>query len=321
MYDEYYQQVTDKCLLELLSVAQACQHNKRTGVVKRHTTGDNSYTAPAFVEYLNRQLNISDIPMQSFDIELSSRSNPAAVPWDDSIKNLIFDLTSVGKRTFSSCVILTEPGYKYMDATIALLNTRYCRPNSIMILAHVDDEDTDIYHIKIVRGTTINTSLMVMREHLVDAILGVCPSNPLILCHDNSVKEYMELISMLPKSIWSIPSTNTRFIALAKDNAVCRYVCPIYSCLGSYETRAVGDGPIKVYNGRVPRDYQGKLNYYLRCVRGSIYPSTRCYDCEILYRTVSSVYRTPNSSPVKSTNVKFSPTFLRFIDAEENKTG
>ena len=60
--------------------------------------------------------------------------------------------------------------------------------------------------------------------------------------------------------------------------------------------------------------YAGKLNFYDRCIRGSVHSSGKCYDCEVLYRAVSRVYRLPlDNSP----SVLSAALLDEFLDSRE----
>lgn len=299
---------TEQVLAELLAICQAC---------RGHGDNPDAYTSPGFSEFLNRALTIADIPMQSYNIEKTSRRDPDSVPWEDSIKNFIFDMTSFNTtKKFDVCILLAEFGYKYTDATLDLLTTRHCKPTSSMISVEVtntdvSDSDSTEFKFTIIREGVIEYTCYVTSKYLVSTLVSwYVPGSTMILCHDSMVNEYTDCISMMPRSDWSVSCTTSNFIECDDPGKQCKHICPTYSCLGSLETRAVGSGNIKVTSHKMPRVHEGKLNYYLRCVRGSKHSSGRCYDCQSLYKVITSIYKTPECSPVKASELKFSPTFL-----------
>lgn len=300
---------TDKVLSDLLSICQAC---------KGHGNNPDSYTSPGFSEYLNRALTIADIPMQSYNIERTSRKDPNTAPWEDSIKNFIFDMVSFNTyKKFKVCMLLVEMDYKYTDTTLKLLANKYCTDSSVLVSVEYDSVQTDdimddiIFKIKIVKNGIVEYTADITPDCLVATLVSwYVPNDTIILCHDNTIQEYKDSISMMPDVTWSISCTTTTFIECESARKECKYICPTYSCLGSLETRAVGSGPIKETCHKIPTAYEGKLNYYLRCVRGSKHSSGRCYDCQSLFKVVTSVYKSPEPSPAKKNLVKFSSQFL-----------
>lgn len=75
--------------------------------------------------YIDRLLNVDYIPMSSYGMESSTRNDLMKVPWEDSVKNFALDVYSFsGSKKFSVCVLLTQPGYKYVDATTELIGHR-----------------------------------------------------------------------------------------------------------------------------------------------------------------------------------------------------
>lgn len=295
----------DAALAELLSICQSC---------KGHEPYDNPYSSPAFIQYLNRPLTIADIPMESYNIERSSRNNPTNVPWEDSIKNFIFDLTSFSnKKRYSTCILLAEAGYKYSKATLSLLNNKHCYSTSAMILVIPLEENAKLFRLTVVSKGIVTYTSSIEAENLVGILLSwYIPNRTAIVCHSNDIQEYIDCISIMSDCTWSIQCTNSKFIKSGSSKK-CKYVCPTYSCQGLHETRAVGEGDITVVEHKVPKEYSGRLNYYLRCIRGSTCASGKCYDCEILFRVIQTVYKTPETSPVSAYDVKFSPTFTACI--------
>lgn len=114
----------------------------------------------------------------------------------------------------------------------------------------------------------------------------------------------------MQNSFWSVSCTTTHFISNREKDKVCTYVCPVYSCQGSFETRAVSAGNITVTQSDKNFTYQGRLNYYQQCVRGSKHSSGRCYDCEVLYKVITQVYTSPLPSPTIPRKINFSRSFL-----------
>lgn len=301
----------EKLAHELLSICTICNG---------HSTSKDSYTSPAFAEFLDRALTTDDIPMQSCNMEDTNpiRQDLQSMPWEDSIKNFIFDMTSVNTRSkFSTCIVLSEYGYKYQDATIDIIGDKYGIEDVTLIDVIPVDQDSDlsidgfyvrIRHKNVDYKSTIDTKTLV--SHLVQWYI---PERTLIYCHDNSVKEYSDLISMMPMSVWSVSCTLTNYIQCENSSKECKYVCATFSCAGSLETRAVGSGPIIFTDHNVPAKYQGQLNYYFRCVRGSRHSSGRCYDCQILYKVITNIYKSPLPTPKSARFPTFSTSFLSSI--------
>lgn len=304
--------VTESTIRDLLGICMRCNN---------HKINKDSYTSPGFAEFLNRSLRISDIPMQSWipDEDRSPRKDLTTIPWEDSLKNFIFDLTSVATRSkFDTCIILTELGYKFTYATINIINEKYSNKRGRIIDVSLSNDDEDIFIIGLTVSGKLEGRWNVDRDCLVSSLqTWYADSNTLIMCHDNNVKEYREVLSMMPKSTWSISCTLSNFIQAKLGNSRCEYICPVYSCAGSLETRAVGNGLVSFTSSNIPGEYEGKLNYYLRCVRGSRHTSGRCYDCQILYKVLTSVYKPPTPSPVTPRVIQFSNSFLDSV--RENK--
>lgn len=305
---------SEKLAHELLSLCTICNG---------HSTSKDSYTSPAFVEFLDRALTTDDIPMQSCNIEDMNpvREDLKSVPWEDSIKNFIFDMTSVNTRSkFDICILLSEFDYKYQEATADIIGSKYGTDAVTIIDVSPVDQDLDLsidgFHIRVRHKktdykSTINTEILVS-----SLIQWYSPGNTLIYCHDNTIKEYRDLLTMMPESVWSVSCTLTNYIKSGSPRSECKYICPTFSCPGSLETRAVGTGNIIFTDSNAPAKYQGQLNYYFRCVRGSRHSSGRCYDCQILYKVVTSIYKSPLGTPVATRFPKFSRLFLSSTNPE-----
>lgn len=302
---------TEETISKLLAVCQSC-----TG----HRTERDSYTSPAFAEYLGRPLTVSDIPMQTYDYtKYTLTKEPGSTPWQDSIKNFILDCTSIQSSfKYTVCILMLECGYrfsdigdKFVEATTDIVRHKYGSKGSIIITAEPEDEDYTSFIVTARQGNVIGFKESVDQDALVSILLGFyIPKRTLIICHDSFIQEYQEAISMMPDSKWSISCTSTTFIRPATKHIDCKYVCPVFSCFGSMETRAVGQGPVIFDSMNKPKSYMGKMNYYARCIRGSRHSSGRCYDCQTLYRTLVSLGASPNASPVPIHSVAFSDSFI-----------
>lgn len=309
---------TEEIISKLLAVCQSC-----TG----HRTERDSYTSPAFAEYLGRPLTVTDIPMQTYDYtKYALTKEPSATPWQDSVKNFILDTTSVQTvEKFKTCILMVEYGYKYSDtqgklleATADLVRCKYGAPRSMIITTEPDDEEYTTFTVTARQGTNIGFVDVVNREHLVNTLISFyIPDLTLLICHDSQSTEYQEVVSMMPDSKWSLSCTPTTFVRSTSRYLACKYVCPVYSCFGSMETRAVGQGSVIFDTSSKSKSYVGKMNYYARCIRGSRHSSGRCYDCQTLYRTLVNLGASPNSSPVPLHSVAFSDSFIQSDDDNE----
>lgn len=315
-----YAAEADSCIADLLDIAAKCTRSKGDNASNK----DELYTAPAFMYNTDKALTLSDIPMQSYSIEKSTRRVSQGTHWNDSIKNLIFDISSVNSsKRFKCCIIFTEPGYKYPAATLEIMNRRYCYSNSLMILVSLDDEKSILFDVTIVIGNQLDTNFRIPREYLVELITSTCtnPTDALVMCHTNSINEYIDAIVMLYGCTWSIQCTSSTFVSLENKREKYKYVCPIYACMGSTETRLVSKGAIALHQGKSSADYRGRLNYYNRCIRGMISTFGKCYECDRLFRSISQVYKTPDVSPIEPYSLQFSPKFLTSIDTKTTEDG
>lgn len=292
---------------ELLEKAQSCSG---------HNSKGTSYASPSYVDYYNRLLTTDDIPIETYGIEANNRKDSVSLPWDDSIKNMILDLSSFsGSEKYSTCIVLSQPGFKYCDALISLLLLKYCKYGSTLVLVSLSDEYQESFSVHITYNSVrsencVDEHMFVYRSDLVASIVSwYCPYRTCILCHDNSISEYVNCIKMMPTSIWSIQCTYSSYISV-KGGGTCKYICPIYGYQWSPETRAIGKGDIIINTLGAPSTYKGKLNYYNRCIRGSMQPTGKCFDCEMLFRSVAFAYDVPIQDSVKKANIRFSDTFL-----------
>lgn len=302
---------TEEVISKLLAVCQSCNG---------HKTERDAYTSPAFAEYLGRPLTVTDIPMQSYDYtKYTLTKDPKATPWQDSIKNFILDSTSVQTVTkFKVCILMVEYGYRISDTGSKLLNAtadvvgyRYGSPRSMVITTEPEDERYSSFLVTAKQGNDVGFEGVIESESLVNILMSFyIPAKTLLICHDSQSTEYQEVVSMMPDSKWSLSCTPTTFIRPTTRYIECKYVCPVYSCFGSMETRAIGRGPVTFDVSSKPKSYIGRMNYYARCIRGSRHSSGRCYDCQILYKTLISLGASPNSSPVALHSVAFSDSFL-----------
>lgn len=307
---------TEETISKLLAICQSC-----TG----HRTEKDSYTSPAFAEYLGRLLTVSDIPMQTFDYtKYALTKEPGATPWQDSIKNFILNSTSVQQlNKYMVCILMMEYGYrfsdigdKFLEATVDVVKHKYGARQSMVITTEPEDEDYSTFTVIARQGNRIGFKDSIDRDALVGILMSFyIPKRTLIMCHDSFSKEYQEAISMMPESRWSLSCTPTVFVRPSNKYTDCRYVCPVFSCFGSMETRAVGYGSVTFNSSNKPMSYTGKMNYYARCIRGSRHSSGRCYDCQTLYKTLVSLGASPNASPVPLHSVVFSDSFLHLDKA------
>lgn len=310
---------TEEIIHKLLAVCVSC-----TG----HKTERDSYTSPAFAEYLGRPLTITDIPMSTYDYNKHTLTKePNATPWQDSIKNFILDTTSVQTaEKFKTCILMVEYGYKYtdtggklLDATADLVKYKYGALRSIIITAEPEDENYNMFSITARQGNNVGFTDVISRELLVSTLMSFyIPSSTLLICHDSQSIDYQRVVSMMPSSKWSLSCTPTTFISPTSRFSTCKYICPVYSCFGSMETRAVGQGPVLFDTSGKSRSYTGKMNYYTRCIRGSRHSSGRCYDCHTLYKTLVNLGASPTASPVPMHSVAFSDSFIHSDEDDDN---
>lgn len=307
---------TEETISKLLAICQSC-----TG----HRIEKDSYTSPAFAEYLGRPLTVSDIPMQTFDYtKYTLTKEPGATPWQDSIKNFILDSTSVQPSSkYMVCILMMEYGYrfsdisdKFLEATADIVWHKYGAKGSMIITAEPEDEQCSVFTVIARQGNKIGFKDSIDKDALVCILMSFyIPRQTLIFCHDSFTKEYQEAISMMPESRWSLSCTPTVFIRPSTRYTDCKYVCTVFSCFGSMETRAVGYGPAVFGSSNKPKSYTGKMNYYTRCIRGSRHSSGRCYDCQTLYKTLISLGASPSASPVSLHSVAFSDSFLHMDES------
>lgn len=301
---------TDSSFNELMQVCTACNN---------HRLSQDSYTAPGFMEFLDSPLNIDDIPMQSHSIDTETEMvrNPKNIPWENSIKNFVLDLLSIqNNKIFSTCIILFEFGYAYTETTITFIAKRCANNNTVILYVVPLDDSNETFNITIVRNAKMEYCTITDREYLVSNLtIWYLPNDTMIFCHDTSIDGYREAISMMPESTWSVSCSLTNFVNTTKSNTLCTYICPVYSHLGSMETRAVSSGPIQFKGYGVTNSYVGRMNYYSRSIRGSRHSSGRCYDCQVLYKLLISL-QDENKVQEELSTVKFATSFL---DSANNK--
>lgn len=104
------------------------------------------------------------------------------------------------------------------------------------------------------------------------------PGKICVICHDTSIQEYVGCITIMPEYSWSIQCTKTRYVRPLDGTGRCKYICPVYGCPMSTETRAVGTGSIDMDAGDAPLDYIGRMYYYSRCIGGSRQVTGKRYD-------------------------------------------
>lgn len=290
----------------------------------QHGTSKDSYASPAFSEWKKSALTVDDIPMQSY-LDGSSqplREDQHKAPWEDSIKNFIFDTVSLSTSSkFITCILLSEIGYKYQEATIHMIAGKYGKQNVTLIDVMPCDYTTgckyeefklrvrhkDVHYESIIDSATLTSTL----------VQWYVPNDTVIFCHDNSIEEYENSLAMMPDSTWSVACSYTNYI-VNKSGKKCRYICPNFACPGSLETRAVSSGPALFTGNNAPASYKGKLDYYFRSVRISKHYSGKCYDCKILEKAVNDIYKSPMSTPISARSAEFSSTFLSSVDRSSN---
>lgn len=308
----------ERTAYELTSVHSRCV---------QHGGSKDSYASPAFSEWKKGALTIDDIPMQSCSTDLTCpiREDQHKAPWEDSIKNFIFDIVSVNTSSkFTTCILLSEMGYKYQEATIHMIAGKYGTDNVTVIdvvpCDYSDGSKYDEFKLR-VRHKNVNYDSIIHKGTLASNVVQwYQPNNTIIFCHDNSIVEYQNIISAMPQSTWSISCTYTNYI-INESKKKCYYVCPNFACPGSFETRAVSSGSVVFTNKNAPAEYKGRLDYYSRCVRGSKHYSGKCYDCKKLEVAINDIYKSPLSTPVSARFAKFSPTFLLSISDSNSDSG
>lgn len=294
---------TERVLRDLLSLSQSCKSSHHTPA---------AYSSPAYLDFYDLPMSIHDIPMQSYNIEKSSRGDPNSVPWDDSVKNLVFDLGSIpGSTRNKVCLVLAGRGYKYSRECLPLVYRKYCTRGGISVVAEENEAGDGQYNISIYDGQQIDDPMTVDAETAPGLLLSLCIyDRTVILCHDSSSEVYKSVLYMAVGATWSVQCTSSNFVEPGNGSNSCKYICPVYSCLGLHESRAVGRGNIVIGENPSRSGYAGRLNYYSRCIRGSACSSGKCYDCEVLYRTVAAAYETPPVSSAKRLVAQMSPDFL-----------
>lgn len=322
--DEDLKSAADAQLIELIQICNIC---------KNRDPSPDSYTAPAFIDFLDNLLTIEDIPMESNSVfkPVSNKSkDPEDNAWDDSIKNFVLDVSSVVVDSkFSVCFVLAEFEYAYEQATIYLLSKKYVKDDITMIYVTPDDEDATTFRVTIRRNDKIELNTITDNEYLISSlIMWYNPGNTLIFCHDTKILQYSDLLTMMPDSVWSVFCNSMNFIQADKlysikklnnSNLRRNYICPIFSHRDSNETRAVGSGPIRFLGYKFDSSYIGSMNYYSKSIRGSIHSSGRCYDCQILHNLLLKLDQFRDKKD-KSPIIEFVPTFLESAKSKQSIT-
>jgi len=285
---------------ELLSSCVGCN--------VKHVPQDNSFAAPAFMDFLNGGVSLEDIPMESSVITTEAGSG---TPWDEGIKDLLLDLTSFGSSfKFSVCIILSGHMSKYVPLTAELMSAKYCTGPYTVVSVIPESEECASFEVTALSASMPAVRFSVSSDKLIaSVIMWYSRGETAVLCHDYSIQVYESLISMMPVCRWSIQCMPTRHIQSAPGVDTCRYICPAFSYRASMETRAVGHGPVVTTSKGVPYGYSGRLAYFHKHIRGSKHTSGRCYDCQVLYRVLMEVYEPALDSPVKFT-VTFTQRYM-----------
>lgn len=302
----------NESLSELMELCTACNN---------HRLAEDSYTAPGFMDFSDSPLNIDDIPMESYSIENGAdiARNPSSVPWENSIKNFVLDIVSlVDHKIFSTCIILSEFGYAYSEVTTAFITKKHTDNNTAVLSIIPLDENNSTFSVTIARDRKVEYYSTTDREYFVSTLsVWYVPNSTLIFCHDASIDEYRDTVSMMPGSTWSISCSPTNFITTTSSDTVCTYICPVYSYPGSMETRAVGSGPVRFAGYKATNSYSGKMNYYSRCIRGCRHNSGRCYDCQVLYKLLVSLQDNYKVQKEPCT-IKFTSSFLNSASSKKD---
>lgn len=268
----------------LLEVSNKCNHRKGN---------EDSYACPSFIDYLDRPLTLKDIPMQSsIEGERLIRRDPSDTPWEDCIKNYIADLASLdGLGNFDAVVLLCAPGYKFARAASLALSKGYVKSSGVLVEVVPQPESKEKLTISVIMSLEVQCSWEVDASSLASELSVWSDTGKYItLCHDYSRDDYRDVLYMLSEGFWSISCTPRNFIRMDNNNSLSNYVCPVFACDGSLETRVVGKGTFNKHTDEPPGWYKGRLGFYLKCIRGSTHSSGRCYDCEMVHRAVVKHY-------------------------------
>lgn len=283
---------------QLMEECQKCTHRK--GNV-------DSYACPSFIDSLNRLLFTTDIPIHSTSSgSRLVRRDPGDAPWNDSVKTLILDIVSF--QSFSALdviVILCGRGYNFSRTSSQILSTYSLGSSKTIVEVVPDADDETLFNISVFMGLTLEYSWAVPGESL-PSILSAWSTyeNRGLVCHDTALTAYKNAIYMLEGGVWSIVCTSGTFVCGSQTDAIVNYICPVFGCDGSTETRAVGKGSIQFKNNPNSGAYDGALGFYNRSIRGSVHSSGRCYDCEMVCRVLSHALQDDHKDIVVG-NVKF----------------
>ena len=241
----------------------------------RLPTYKESYSAPDFLDFLDHPLTVDDIPMESCDLSniIEISRDTSSIPWENSIKDFILDLTSVSDtKKFSVCMLFTDVGYLYTIPTLLLLNKKHGSLTTILVHITLTDEKNDTFIATIRRDGKVEYCNRIEQKYIVAELLTwYVPSSTIVFCHTLSIVSYKELLGMMPETTWSLSCTLTDFVTCLDEAESCKYVCPVYAYAASMESRAVGKGPIVMEPYRFNTNYRGKMKYYFRCIRGRFF--------------------------------------------------
>lgn len=295
-------------ITSLLDESQRCTHKPARG----------PYASPAFMSNSSRLLTTADIPIQSYGLQVAPKGDPGRVPWNDHIKNFVADMSAFSRsRKLFVCVTLAGTGYPYVNTSVNLALDKYCASGGVSICVVPSEKEEGCFDVRVVKreqvfDTGIDTTLVVPSNALVTVLLSWdWKGTTGVLCHDMSTPEYVDYINASDNCTWSVPCTITSFVESDITDEPLKYMLLVYGHAGSTETRAVGRGKVVISQLPAPALHVGRVNYYMRCVRGSPQPSGRCYDCEMLWRTVARSHAVPEVSPVVKSRTVFTDSFLR----------
>jgi hypothetical protein len=281
---------SDQALHNLLSISQQCIN---------HKPQSQTFSAPSFLRELKEPLTISSMPMETSHVA----SEMSVLPWNDKIKNFVMDCMSFNnEERFDVCIVLAEYGYNdpsecgdIASLTYDALRLKYSNGSSIILVVEPQDDGTEslqqgldwYFSLKMTYSNCETTKLDVSGQDLVKAVMPFYrEKSTLVLCHDSGIEEYRDLLLLMSDAFWSISCTPTCFVGVDSNIRKCKYMCTVYNHNSSTETRAVGQGMVSFGAHLMPRDYIGKVKYYLKCIRGSKHSTGRCYDCKMLYDVI-----------------------------------
>lgn len=289
---------------------------KYTSCPTKHALNKQSYASPAHMK-TGRLMDVEDLPMSCSN---SKEERPTSIDqdttaWDDSAKNLIFDLTCVDdSMKYEAIILLYEFGYKLPTTTARGMVNKNGLPGTVSVECMPVDERSTEFTITVRQFGMLVDTLVIPHSILITTITDwYLDNNTLIVCHDSLIPVYRRTVEMMSDSTWSIQCNITDFVVALDSDVKCRYYMNVYGYPRSTESRAVGTGQMKFIQKTGNSSYNDKANFYNRCIRGSRHSSGKCYDCHMLYTVISSIDASYKSNQTAAQSVTFSSIFLKSI--------